>query len=62
MVLLHALLEKEPYVPKTPRPVLAVAPAMFADPSDPESPPIPVNPMSTNVEAKIRRKVRGFKR
>jgi DEAD/DEAH box helicase domain-containing protein len=62
LVLLHALLEKEPYVPKRPRPAPFVPPGLIVDSSEPESPPIPVNPMPINVEAKIRKKVRGFKR
>ncbi|MCZ6635735.1 MAG: DEAD/DEAH box helicase [bacterium] len=58
LVLLHAALEKEPYIPKHPRPG-TVAP--MVDPVG-VSPAIPVKPMPANVEAKIRRKVRGFRK
>lgn len=63
LVLLHALMEKEPYVPKRPRPaerpVLVSARAELAPTAD--ALPIPVNPLPLNVEAKIRSKVRGFR-
>jgi DEAD/DEAH box helicase domain-containing protein len=63
LVLLHALLEKEPYVPTRPRRVLkpvAVGNGVVANGEPVE--PIPVKPMPANVEAKIRRKVRGFRK
>ena len=64
LVLLHALLEKEPYIPKVLRP--ADRPLAVMAGADSElvvaAPPIPVKPLPTNVEAKIRRKVRSFGR
>jgi len=60
LVVLHALLEKEPYVPKRPR--LAVAYAEGAGGQDTPATPIPVRPMAANVEAKIRKKVKGFRK
>lgn len=62
LVILHALLEKEPYVPQRPRPSYeAVAVENGATNGEPVE-PIPVKPMPANVEAKIRRKVRGFRK
>ena len=65
LVLLHALLEREPYIPKLPRPSSGAAHA--DDPVVPKDlsgtpPPIPVKPLPASVEAKIRRKIRGFKK
>jgi DEAD/DEAH box helicase domain-containing protein len=64
LVLLHALLEKEPYIPKVPRPADRPAAVMAGADLDPvvTAPPIPVKPLPVNVEAKIRRKVRSFGR
>ncbi len=60
LVLLHAMLEKEPYTPKYPRPgVVAVD---FKTGVKTDVPAIPVRPMAANVEAKIRKKVKGFKK
>jgi DEAD/DEAH box helicase domain-containing protein len=63
LVLLHALLEMEPYIPKRPRMEAVAEPGRdpIGVPEAP-SPPIPVNPMPANVAAKIRKKVRRFKR
>ncbi len=60
LVLLHAMLKKEPYVPKHPRPEISLADggAVKGD-SDAK---IPVRPLAANVKAKIRKKVKGFKR
>ena len=58
LVLLHAMLEKEPYVPKHPRPEIAVADAVTGR----RGAKIPVRPLAANVEAKIRKKVKGFRR
>ncbi|HAA78127.1 TPA: ATP-dependent helicase [Candidatus Latescibacteria bacterium] len=63
LILLHALLEKEQYVPVRPRPIYTPVPiengvATNGEPVE----PIPVKPMSANVEAKIRRRVRGFRK
>jgi DEAD/DEAH box helicase domain-containing protein len=58
LVLLHAMLEREPYVPKYPRP--GMVPITNGQPSNVV--PIPVKPMAANVEAKIRKKVKGFKK
>lgn len=58
LVLLHAMLEREPYVPKYPRP--GTAPVVEGQPSN--AVPIPVKPMPANVEAKIRKKVKGFRK
>ena len=64
LVLLHALLEKEPYIPKVPRPADRPAAVMAGADLDPvvTAPPIPVKPLPVNVEAKIRGKVRSFGR
>ncbi|MDA0748653.1 MAG: DEAD/DEAH box helicase [bacterium] len=62
LVLLHALLEREPYIPKRPRPVLSLNRPAESEEVAGVSPPIPVNPLPANVEAKIRKKVRGFKK
>lgn len=63
LVLLHALMEKEPYVPKRPRsaerPVSVAAGTELETMAD--APPIPAKPLPPNVEAKIRSKVRGFR-
>ena len=56
MILLHVILEQEPYIPKYPRPGTSTV-----DPSGIGG-VIPVRPMAANVEAKIRKKVKGFKR
>ena len=63
LVLLHALLQREPYVPKRRGPSGPVASASEPT-SDAEgrSASIPVRPMPVNVESKIRRKVRGYRR
>lgn len=58
LVLLHAMLEREPYVPKYPRP--GTVPLPNGQPGN--IVPIPVKPMAANVEAKIRKKVKGFKK
>lgn len=59
LVLLHAMLEKEPYIPKYPRPgaVVHLEKGMQG-----AAPAIPVRPLAANVEAKIRKKVKGFKK
>ena len=63
LMLLHALLEKEVYVPVRPRRVIeAVALENGAASNGEPVEPIPVKPMPANVEAKIRRKVRGFRK
>jgi DEAD/DEAH box helicase domain-containing protein len=64
LVLLHALLEKDPYVPSRPRRALTALPISAGGETANGEPvvPIPVNPMPANVEAKIRRKVRGFRK
>ena len=65
LVLLYALLEREAYIPKRPRLVAEVTlgddPVSASVQSD-ASAPIPVHPMPANVEAKIRKKVRGFRK
>ncbi len=58
LVLLHAMLQKEPYVPKHPRLEISII-GDIATHSDEK---IPVRPLSANVEAKIRKKVKEFKR
>ncbi len=65
LVLLHDLLGMEPYAPRRPRVDASVSVTAGEDPvgvTEAPSPPIPVRPMSANVEAKIRKKVRRFKR
>ncbi|MBE81577.1 MAG: ATP-dependent helicase [Gemmatimonadetes bacterium] len=63
LILLHALLEKEPYIPVRPRRVLeAVSVGRETIKNGELVEPIPVKPMPANVEAKIRRKVRGFRK
>ena len=64
LVLLHALLEKEPYIPRLPRRSLGtvVAAKSAGTNGDAKAPAIPVKPLPANVEAKIRRKVRGFRK
>lgn len=69
LILLHALLEKEPYVPVRPKPRVAVPAYATASPGiaghlddAAPSPPIPVKPLPANIEAKIRRKVRAFRK
>lgn len=63
LVLLHALLEKEAYIPVRPRRVLEAVPVGNGAVTNGEPvEPIPVKPMPANVEAKIRRKVRGFRK
>lgn len=60
LVLLHALLEEEPYVPKHPRPGSAIADGVVVGAN--AAAVIPVRPMPANVEAKIRKKVKGFRK
>jgi DEAD/DEAH box helicase domain-containing protein len=63
LVLLHALLEREPYVPKRrERSGPATSASEPASEGEGLSAAIPVRPMPANVESKIRRKVRGYKR
>ena len=63
LVLLHALLEKEPYVPLRPRRLWDPVRVENGEASNGEPvAPIPIRPMPANVEAKIRRKVRGFRK
>jgi hypothetical protein len=47
-------------VPKRPR--LAVVSADGSGDANTQAPPIPVRPMAANVEAKIRKKVKGFRK
>ena len=58
LVLLHAMLEKEPYQPRHPRRAVPIA----EDGEKRVQAAIPVRPLAANVEAKIRKKVKGFKR
>jgi DEAD/DEAH box helicase domain-containing protein len=60
LVLLHAMLEKEPYVPKHSRPGIATADGAAVEANGGGT--IPVRPMPANVEAKIRKKVKGFRK
>ena len=64
LVLLHALLEKAPYTPKVPRPADRPVAVLAGTDGAPAATvvSIPVKPLPTNVEAKIRRKVRSFGR
>ena len=72
LILFHALLEKEPYVPVRPKlravaaGAVAAGLAVGANGDIPletaPSPPIPVKPLPANIEAKIRRKVRAFRK
>jgi len=64
LILLHALLERESYIAKRPRPQASIPPAeVNGDAMDTApSPPIPVNPLPANIEAKIRKKVRAFRK
>ncbi len=63
LILLHALLEKEPYVPRRPHRIMTAILAENGEASKVEPvAPIPVKPMPANVEAKIRRKVQGFRK
>ena len=58
LVLLHAMLEKEPYVPRQPRRAFSRA----GEGAERVHAAIPVRPLAANVEAKIRKKVKGFRR
>lgn len=60
LILLHALLEREAYVPKSPclreAEVDTTAPVLVSSLS------VPVKPLPASVETKIRKKVRGFRK
>ncbi|MDP6775793.1 MAG: DUF1998 domain-containing protein, partial [Candidatus Latescibacteria bacterium] len=65
LVLLHELLQREPYIPRSPvanvRSEVPVETEMALAGEGGEA-SIPVNPMPANVEAKIRKKVRRYRR
>lgn len=54
LILLHALLEKSPYIPKHPSPLKPL-------PAEPPRRPLTIKPLPPNLEQKLRKRLKGFR-
>jgi ATP-dependent helicase YprA (DUF1998 family) len=55
LILLHALLEKPPYIPKKLSPLKPIPP-------DQPRGPLTIKPLPPNLEQKLRKRLKGFRR